>query len=260
MTRKVIYDLGSNNGDDIPYYLMKCDLVVAVEANPMLCQQIREKFSDAIGEGRLVVENYVLITGEIARQVQEKGEVQVPFYIHLKNHVLSQFPRPSASELSDFIEVALPSVSLIRLIGIHGAPYYVKIDLEHFDNLILRELFENRIYPPYISVESHHIDAFASLIALGGYRAFKLVDGPSVATRYRQHSISTPQGTVNYSFPTHSAGPFGGDISGAWMSADNFFGVLGIVGLGWKDIHATRVEEADPGYAPKPTFNLTIKY
>ena len=34
--KKVIYDIGSNNGDDIPYYLMKCDKVVAVEANPLL--------------------------------------------------------------------------------------------------------------------------------------------------------------------------------------------------------------------------------
>lgn len=258
MNRKVIYDLGSNNGDDIPYYLMKCDLVVAVEANPLLCQQIRERFSAAIGEGRLIVENYVLTTSQI--QARGTGEGQVLFYIHKKNHVLSQFPRPPASELLNFEEVFLPSLSLMRLIGIHGAPYYVKIDLEHFDNLILRELFENHIYPPYISVESHHIDAFASLVALGGYRAFKLVDGPSVSTRYQQHSISTSQGIVKYSFPHHSAGPFGGDISGPWMSPDHFFTVLGILGLGWKDIHATRVEEADPAYAPKPALNLTIKY
>jgi hypothetical protein len=31
---KIIYDLGANNGDDIPYYLLKADTVVAVEANP----------------------------------------------------------------------------------------------------------------------------------------------------------------------------------------------------------------------------------
>lgn len=258
MNRKVIYDLGSNNGDDITYYLMKCDLVVAVEANPLLCRQISERFSDAISQGRLVVENYVLTTSQI--QTQGRAEDPVLFYIHKKQHVLSQFPRPSASELPNFQKMFLPSMNLLRLIGIHGAPYYVKIDLEHFDNLILRELFENHIYPPYISVESHHIDAFASLIALGGYRAFKLVDGPSVSRRYHQHSISTSQGVLKYSFPNHSAGPFGGDISGPWMSPDNFFGVLGIAGLGWKDIHATRAEEADPGYAPKPELNLTIKY
>lgn len=41
--KKVIYDFGSNNGDDIPYYLEKSDLVVAVEANASLCEQIEAK-------------------------------------------------------------------------------------------------------------------------------------------------------------------------------------------------------------------------
>jgi len=32
--KKIIYDLGSGNGDNIPYYLLKSDLVIAVEAIP----------------------------------------------------------------------------------------------------------------------------------------------------------------------------------------------------------------------------------
>ncbi len=42
--KKIIYDFGANNGDDIPYYLKKAELVVAVEANPSLCQKIEERF------------------------------------------------------------------------------------------------------------------------------------------------------------------------------------------------------------------------
>jgi len=45
---KVIYDFGANRGDNIPYYLMKSDRVVAIEANPVLCNIIRERFSDEI--------------------------------------------------------------------------------------------------------------------------------------------------------------------------------------------------------------------
>ena len=41
--KKIIYDLGSNNGDNIPYYLLKSDLVIAVEANPKLCEIIKKK-------------------------------------------------------------------------------------------------------------------------------------------------------------------------------------------------------------------------
>jgi hypothetical protein len=37
LDRKVIHDIGANNGDDIPYYLKKADIVVAVEADPVLC-------------------------------------------------------------------------------------------------------------------------------------------------------------------------------------------------------------------------------
>jgi hypothetical protein len=57
--RRVIYDFGSNNSDDIPYYLKKADLVVAVEANPALCNQIRSRFKIEISTGKLVVENCV---------------------------------------------------------------------------------------------------------------------------------------------------------------------------------------------------------
>ena len=41
--KKIIYDIGSNNGDDISYYLLKSDLVIAIEANPKLCDLIQKK-------------------------------------------------------------------------------------------------------------------------------------------------------------------------------------------------------------------------
>ncbi len=46
--RTIIYDLGANNGDDIPYYLRKADKVIAVEANPILSQEIEDRFPDDI--------------------------------------------------------------------------------------------------------------------------------------------------------------------------------------------------------------------
>ena len=60
----IIYDFGSNNGynNNIPYYLKKADIVVAVEANPSLCQHIANRFSPVINDGRLFVENCVLTT------------------------------------------------------------------------------------------------------------------------------------------------------------------------------------------------------
>ena len=58
--KKIIYDVGSNNGDDIPYYLLKSDLVVAIEANPDLCNLINQRFKNEIVKGKLIVENCVI--------------------------------------------------------------------------------------------------------------------------------------------------------------------------------------------------------
>jgi hypothetical protein len=126
----------------------------------------------------------------------------------------------------------------------------VKIDVEGYDHVVLREVFSAGIRPRFISAESHHIEVFASIVSLGGYKAFKLVDGPGVGVRYGDCVINTRHGQQRYSFPTHSAGPFGEDISGPWIAADNFFKLLAMVGLGWKDVHAARDVEVDPGYAP----------
>lgn len=46
--KKIIYDVGANNGDDIEYYLKKSDLVIALEANPKLCEIIQDRFKSEI--------------------------------------------------------------------------------------------------------------------------------------------------------------------------------------------------------------------
>lgn len=170
--RKIIYDFGSNNGNNIPYYLLKSDLVVAVEANPNLCEQIYNRFASEIEQERLIVENCV-ITAE--------GDFdQVSFYIHKTSHVQSQFPKPSADKLEQYDEVLLPSKMVTNIIDEHGYPYYIKIDIENYDVEILRTLSINKIFPPFISAESHSIDVFCMLVNMG-YKAFKLVEGNTVS-------------------------------------------------------------------------------
>jgi FkbM family methyltransferase len=235
---RIIYDFGSNNGDDIPYYLKKADKVVAVEANPSLCAQIRLRFEQEIAERRLIVESCVLTTGSSA--------ADVAFYVHKSNDVLSQFPEPGPTEIEDFDKIILPARSVLDVIAEHGAPYYVKIDIEHYDEQVLRALFENKVRPPFVSAEVHSVGVFAAMVSLGGYDSFKLVDGQSVSTKYRDHSIATSAGNEAYSFPFHSAGPFGEDIDGEWMSANDFFRFLAAEGLGWKDVHATNQVRAQP--------------
>jgi FkbM family methyltransferase len=239
--QKIIYDFGSNNGDDIPYYLKKGDMVIAIEANPFLCKQIENRFLSDIQNGRLFIENCVLTADEVGKEVC--------FYIHKRDPVLSRFPKPD--NIHDFEEALLPCQSVLGVIQRYGDPYYIKIDIEHYDHLILRTLFLNGIQPPFISAESHCIEVFSLLVSLGKYNAFKLVDGRTVSKKYNKYSIVSNNGRELYSFPYDSAGPFGDDIAGEWMTAENFFRLLAFEGLGWKDIHATNQIQVNPTAAPR---------
>jgi FkbM family methyltransferase len=234
---RVIYDFGANNGDDVPYYLKKADVVVAIEANPALCRQIEERFPAAIQERRLFVENCVVSGSDHAAEVF--------FYLHKRHHVLGQLPEPDASVIGDYDKVLLPSQPVAQILKKYGAPYYIKIDIEGFDDVVLEQLFTSRIRPPYISAESQNVRVFALLVGMGGYSAFKLVDGKSVEKKYRDHAIQVNGGRERYSFPRHSAGPFGDDVAGEWMNAEDLFYALAEAKLGWKDIHATNLVRLD---------------
>ena len=121
-----------------------------------------------------------------------------------------------------------------------GPPLYVKIDVEHYDQVVLENLFSAGILPPEISAESHSIEIFSRLV-LAGYNSFSLVEGNSVARKYGNATIATPSGPVKYSFHGHTSGPFGEDIRSPWEDRETFFHTLAMAGLGWKDIHASKV-------------------
>lgn len=243
--KKIIYDIGSNNGDDIPYYLMKADIVVSVEANPVLCEGIRERFAAEIQAGRLIVESCVV--------TDKEGPGEVDFYLHNGDHVLSQLPAPPKHTSDQFTRIRLPSQSIMSIIEKHGIPYYIKIDIEHYDVPLLKALFASEIRPPFISAESHSIEVLTTLVGEGGYKAFKLVDGCSVCEVYADRLIESAltREQIRYSFPFHSAGPFGDDVDGGWLTFDSLFKLLAFKGLGWKDIHATNVRDADSWVQPR---------
>lgn len=233
-SRVVIYGIGANNGCNLPYYLLKADKVVAVEANPILASHIRDQYQHDIEAGKLVVENCVVTARD------ESGDVD--FYVHKCIDKLSQFPRPAEDLAGNYRRLRLPSKTLVSIIKEHGHPYYIKLDIEHYDARLLEALFENGIYPEYLSAEYHSADVFLITALKGGYSGFKLVDGRSVSSVYASVETKGLRDHVVHriSFPAHSAGPFGDDVLGDWYGVDAFVGVLGMTGTGWKDIHATR--------------------
>jgi FkbM family methyltransferase len=238
-SRSTIYDVGANNGDDLPYYLLRADKVVAIEANPLLCDQIRARFQEEISAGRLIVENCVLS--------DQPGDDEVDFYIHRGFHIWSQFPRPEPERLGEFDCRRLRSRFIVDVLRQHGEPLYVKIDVERFDGPLLSAMFKAGVRPPYVSAECTSFEIPAILSLEGGYRAFKLVDAQSVHRTYRRRIIKGPGAStgVEFSFPMHAAGPFGDDIDGPWMSADHVVELIGICGFGWRDLHATNLAEPE---------------
>jgi FkbM family methyltransferase len=244
-TRRVIYDFGANNGDDLPYYLKKVDLVVAVEANPALCQRMRARFAAEIDAGRIVVDNYAVT-------VEESGDLVCDFYRHRQHDVLGQFPEPEGDRLAEFERIVVPRWSIARCIETHGDPYYVKIDVQCYETALLRALLTQGVRPPFVSAELQGVETLALLAADGHYDAFKLVDGATVSEIYGKCRIAVGDRFERYSFPVHSAGPFGDDIEGPWMTAEACLKVIAREGLHWKDVHATRRGGASHVPYPSP--------
>lgn len=242
-----IYDFGSNNGDDIPYYLLKADKVVAVEANPTLAEIITQRFSKEISEGRVIVEN-------VAVTEFESGE-SIRFFVHKEHHVLSTTIHPATANAEEFEVVLIESKAAHTVVAEHGHPFYIKIDLEGLDSAILRSLFSHNIFPHCISAEGHDPAILGLIHGLGGYQRFKIVEGQDVGGKLSRVIVSTKDlEKVAYHFPKHAAGPFGDDIDGPWFDAEQLFGFLRFRGLGWYDIHA------ELGPAPRgsgPTIHLS---
>ena len=55
--RTLVLDIGMDNGDDTAYYLHCGYRVLAVEANPSMCQAAERRFAQDIEAGRLAIRN-----------------------------------------------------------------------------------------------------------------------------------------------------------------------------------------------------------
>tara|TARA_B100000795_G_scaffold256390_1_gene228762 strand:+ start:1356 stop:2177 length:822 start_codon:yes stop_codon:yes gene_type:complete len=247
---KIIYDLGASRGENIPYYLLKSDLVIAVEADPQNCQYIEKKFHKEIKSGKLILESCILA---------EKNKKIEKFYIHKNNYLLGQFPRPIASLNNNFYEIDINCKDVLDVVKFYGKPYYIKIDLEEYDEIILKRILSNNIKPNYISIEATNPNIFKLLYSLGGYKSYKLVEGNNVEHVYKNTKIYIKSIINKYSFPKNSAGPFGNEIDGAWINKENFTELMEFKSWGWRDIHCSLFDLPEKEINPKKYINIEIK-
>ncbi len=233
--KKIIYDLGASRGENLPYYLLKSELVIAVEANKESCDFMRKKFQNEITEKKLIVENCI---------ISEANSISDNFYLN-DNYLLGQYPVPKKNELNKFKKINLEKKDIKSLFSTYGQPYYVKIDLEEYDHVILKRIFDLKIKPNYISAEAINNDVINLFLTNINYNSFKLIEGNSVGFLYNKFNFKNNEKEINYSFPENSAGPFGNDIMGNWISKKNFSKLMEYKKSGWRDIHASLLDHSE---------------
>jgi FkbM family methyltransferase len=77
VSSSLIFDLGCHVGQDSDFYLKKGFTVVAVEASPTLCAQLKQRFPVEIAQNR-----FPLVEKAIAEQAHE-----VEFYVHSEESI-----------------------------------------------------------------------------------------------------------------------------------------------------------------------------
>ncbi|MFN3657015.1 MAG: FkbM family methyltransferase [Pseudolabrys sp.] len=194
---RLIFDLGMNNGDDTDFYLRRGFDVVAVEANPALCDKAAQRFREAIAAGRLTILNAAIS--------DKPGEAT--FFVNLDNDHWSSLDIGWAGrDASRCREIKVRCVTLGKLFAEFGVPHYLKIDVEGVDQAVLEQLQDARELPLYVSVEDCRFGPrYMEILASCGYDGFKLLD---------QSTVPHMKG----GFPPGSSGPFGDEVPGVWLS------------------------------------------
>jgi FkbM family methyltransferase len=218
VVKNLIFDLGFHSGEDTDFYLKKGFSVVGVEANPDLVANAAVRFQDAITQGRLH-----LISGAIAPA--SAGE-KVVFYANPNNSGWGTI-MPDWSSRNEMFgysseRIEVPRVDIADVYRSHGIPFYLKIDVEGVDRLILEELASVDCLPQYVSVESEKVDfdqlrGELELLKRLGYKKFKVVQQSDIpGTKLRTCTIDGRE--FEYVFAPHTSGPFGGDLPSPWLT------------------------------------------
>ena len=210
----LIFDVGAHKGEDSDFYLKLGYRVVAVEANPALAAELRERFENAID-----MAHYTVVDSAIA---DTNGTVS--FYVN-KTKSLWGTIDPKWADRNEKVgaaseKIAVTSIRFPDLITQYGCPNYLKLDIEGADMMCVKALAATGCRPKYISLESAKTSwrelraEFKTLEALG-YRKFKVVR----QGRHKSGEFTRIDGRkVSYTFGEDASGPFGNDLTGPWLT------------------------------------------
>jgi len=218
MNNDLIFDVGLHVGQDTAFYLSKGFRVVAIEANPDLCELAEKRFESAIRDQCLTIVNKAI--------AREPGSMT--FYRNLDSSFWGTIDPEWADRnirLGTRNEsITVEATTMPELLRQFGVPYYLKIDIEGLDMVALEGLRTTASRPRYVSIESDK-DSFKALrreiktfVELG-YNRFKIVDQSRVL---KQTPRDPPlEGKfVNHNFELGASGLFGEEAPGKWLTAE----------------------------------------
>jgi FkbM family methyltransferase len=241
----LIYDVGMFNGDDTAYYLHKGYRVVSIEANPGWVAKGQERFASALQAGRLTIVNVAI--------GPEEGIAELLVPEHENDATLDKAIAAHWGQ----IPVQTVKVRTARFRDIqaeYGVPFYLKIDIEHFDHYCLEDLDPFDL-PRYVSFEAHYIQDLLTMRSKG-FEAFKIIRqfvhkqlhyevtdvkesikrrlagrpglvkalGFPGLLRYKlgqlvhKQNAAPPSALSDWVFPGMSSGPFAEETDGPWRS------------------------------------------
>lgn len=213
----LIFDVGCHRGEDSRFYLRKDFRVVAVEANPALCRELRHTFSREMASGQ-----FVLVEKAIA---EVSGEVE--FFVNSAHSIWGTIRREFAErDRVNFSTIAVPSVTFNSLLHCYGVPRYLKIDIEGADVLCLESLLAESDRPDFVSFESDRktisaLNSGLSLLMRLGYRRFQLVDQKAV--QKQEQPFPAREGRyADCGIAPDGSGLFGRELPGSWLSPSGF--------------------------------------
>jgi FkbM family methyltransferase len=218
MEKNLVFDIGLHRGEDSEFYLKKGFDVVGVEANSALCEEVSYRFQTEIKSGQIRIVNKAV--------AHQSGVVK--FYTNSKYSVLSttnpEWAERNRRQGNDSFECEVEATTIAALITEFGTPYYMKIDVEGSDLLVVEGLAHVTDRPKYLSIESEK-DSFRGLrrefLILNslGYDEFNVVNQPNVV---RQRPPNPPKEGryASHQFQFGSSGLFGEELPGPWLTAD----------------------------------------
>ena len=220
MKANLIYDVGMHKGEDTDYYLRKGFDVIAFEANPALIEECKIRFRDAIARGRLQIIEGAIAPASVGNVVtfymnpnSVWGTIETAWVLRNK-----QLGSPSSGVLK------VNRVDISETFRKFGIPFYLKIDVEGVDRIVLGTVEGFAERPQYLSVESEKVSfadlkAELDLLEQLGYSKFKVVQQATIpGTTIQTRTLEGRE--VEYTFEAHSSGPFGEDIPQRWMTLD----------------------------------------